>query len=68
MAEVHSINNDRTINLHTPNAKYGSLEPGLLVEVNHKLIKRQKHHLIKIGKIFVILGNNGNVYLTNRNR
>lgn len=68
LAEVHSISNDRVVELRTPNAKYGALESGLLVEVNHKLIKRQKHHLLKIGKIYLVLGNNGQIYLSNKNR
>ena len=31
VAEVHSVNNDKTYNLHTRNPKYGRLEPGSLV-------------------------------------
>lgn len=31
VAEVHSVNNDKTYNLHTRNPKYGRLEPGMLV-------------------------------------
>lgn len=30
-AEIHSINNDRSINLHTRNVKYGKLQNGVLV-------------------------------------
>jgi exosome complex component RRP4 len=68
VAEVHSVNNDKTYNLHTRNPKYGRLEPGVLVELSPRQIKRQKHHIISIGKIGVILGNNGNVYLSNFKR
>ncbi len=31
VAEVHSVNNDKTYNLHTRNPKYGRLEAGVLV-------------------------------------
>ena len=31
VAEVHSVNNDKSYNLHTRNPKYGKLEPGVLV-------------------------------------
>lgn len=68
VAEVHSVNNDKTFNLHTRNPKYGRLEPGVLVELSPRQIKRQKHHIISIGKIGVILGNNGNVFLSNFKR
>lgn len=68
VAEVHSVNNDKTFNLHTRNPKYGRLEPGVLVQLSPRQIKRQKHHIISIGKIGVILGNNGNVFLSNFKR
>jgi exosome complex component RRP4 len=65
---VHSLNNDKTYNLHTRNPKYGKLEPGLLVEVSHRQVKRQKHHMITLSKVGIILGNNGNIYLSNFKR
>lgn len=68
VAEVHSVNNDKTYNLHTRNPKYGRLEPGKLVEASHRQIKRQKHHLLSIGKVGLIFGNNGNMYLSNFRR
>lgn len=68
VAEVHSVNNDKTYNLHTRNPKYGRLEPGKLVEASHRQIKRQKHHLLSIGKVGLIFGNNGNMYLSNFKR
>ena len=68
VAEVHSINNDRTVNLHTPNVKYGVLEPGLLVEVDHKLVRRQKHHMFKLAGVHVVLGTNGQIFLSNKPR
>jgi hypothetical protein len=36
----------------------------MLIKVPHKLIKRQKHHVITLENIGVILSNNGNVYLS----
>lgn len=68
VAEVHSVNNDKTYNLHTRNPKYGRLEPGSLVEASHRQIKRQKHHMITIGRAGIILGNNGNIYISNFRR
>lgn len=46
VAEVQSSNNDKTVNLHTRNPKYGKLESGVFIEVPHKLVKKQKHHMI----------------------
>lgn len=68
VAEVHSINNDKTYNLHTRNPKYGRLEPGTLIEASHRQVKRQRHHMVSVGKIGLILGNNGNLYLSNFRR
>lgn len=68
VAEVHSLNNDRTVNLHTRNAKYGRLEPGVLVEVDHKLVKRQKHHMVQLGDLALILSNNGVLWISNLRR
>ena len=39
-----------------------------MVQVPHKLIKRQKHHLLSLESIGVILSNNGNVYLSTYRR
>jgi exosome complex component RRP4 len=68
VAEVHSVNADKSYNLHTRNPKYGRLEPGVLVEVGHRQVKRQKHHMIALGRVGLILGNNGNLYLSNFKR
>jgi exosome complex component RRP4 len=46
--QIHSINQDKTYNVHTRTQKYGKLEAGLMIQVPHKLIKRQKHHLITL--------------------
>jgi exosome complex component RRP4 len=68
VAEVQSLNNDRTVNLHTRNPKYGKLEPGTLVCLSHKLVKKQKHHMIQLNDVGMILGNNGNIWLSAYNR
>lgn len=68
VTEVQSTNNDKTVNLHTKNPKYGKLEPGVLLEVPHKLVKKQKHHLIYINGVGIVMGNNGNIWLSAFNR
>lgn len=68
VAEVHSVNNDKSYNLHTRNPKYGRLEPGTLVQASHRQVKRQRHHMVTIGSVGLILGNNGNIYLSNFRR
>jgi K+/H+ antiporter YhaU regulatory subunit KhtT len=35
-----------------------------MIQVQHKLIKRQKHHLITLESIGIILANNGNIFLS----
>jgi exosome complex RNA-binding protein Rrp4 len=61
--------------LHTRNPKYGKLEPGVLIDVPHKLIKKQKHHFITISApwspqaaVGIVLGNNGNIWLSGLSR
>lgn len=68
-------NADKTYNLHTRNPKYGKLEPGVLLQVPHKLIKKQKHHFITFSApstpeatVGIVLGNNGNIWLSGLNR
>ena len=68
VAEVHSTNADHSCNLHTRNPKYGRLEAGRLIEVGHRQVRRQKHHMLALGEVGVILGNNGNVFLSNHPR
>jgi exosome complex component RRP4 len=75
VAEVQTANADKTYNLHTRNPKYGKLEPGILIEVSHKLIKKQKHHFITFSApwspesvVGIVLGNNGNIWLSGLNR
>lgn len=64
MIKIHSINQDKSYNVHTRTQKYGKLEPGLMIQVQHKLIKRQKHHLITLENIGIVLANNGNIFLS----
>jgi exosome complex RNA-binding protein Rrp4 len=47
----------------------------VLIEVPHKLIKKQKHHFISLAApwspqtfVGIILGNNGNIWLSGLNR
>lgn len=75
VAEVQTANADKTYNLHTRNPKYGKLQAGVLIEVPHKLIKKQKHHFITFSapwsveaEVGIVLGNNGNVWLSGLNR
>ena len=63
-AEVHSVNNDKTVNLHTRSFKYGKLPLGIMLNVDWKLIKRIKKHFVKIININLILAHNGNIWLS----
>ena len=68
-AEVHSINNDKSVNLHTRSLKYGRLENGILLKVHNKLIKRQKHHFVKLRcGVSIIFAHNGVLWLSNVER
>ena len=68
-AEVHSINNDKSVNLHTRSLKYGRLENGILINVHNKLIKRQKHHFVKLRcGVSIIFSHNGVLWLSNVER
>ncbi|CAM9952959.1 unnamed protein product [Ascophyllum nodosum] len=65
-AEVQQVNKDGTIALHTRSLKYGKLENGQLVSVPSVLIRRLKQHVVSLPGtgVDVILGNNGNVWIT----
>ena len=55
------INNDFYIVLQ--------LENGLLVEVHNKLVKRQKHHFVKLDcQVNMIFAHNGQIWLSNFER
>lgn len=65
-AEVQSLNShNKSIELQTRNPKYGKLNNGFYLKVNHNLIKRMKSHdlSVSVDKISVILGNNGYLWI-----
>eukprot|EP00343_Euplotes_focardii_P006176 CAMPEP_0205807310 /NCGR_PEP_ID=MMETSP0205-20121125/11035_1 /ASSEMBLY_ACC=CAM_ASM_000278 /TAXON_ID=36767 /ORGANISM="Euplotes focardii, Strain TN1" /LENGTH=242 /DNA_ID=CAMNT_0053081403 /DNA_START=176 /DNA_END=901 /DNA_ORIENTATION=+ len=65
-AEVQSLNShDRSIFLQTRNMKYGKLNNGFYLKVNHNLIKRMKNHYVDVAEenVSIILGNNGYVWI-----
>ena len=41
---------------------------GRLIEFGRRHVRRQKHHMLALGEVGVILGNNGNVFLNNHPR
>ena len=63
-AEVHSVNNDGSVNLHTRSFKYGKQSKGLSLKVDWKLIKRVKKHFLSLKGINMILGHNGHILLS----
>lgn len=65
VAEVHSVNQDGSVNLQTRNLRYGKLEQGFLVKVNPKLIKRQKAHYVDLNcGVTIIMGMNCWIWIT----
>jgi exosome complex component RRP4 len=36
-AEIHSINNDHTVNLHTRNIKYGKVQTSILIIISYRM-------------------------------
>ncbi|GAB0488871.1 hypothetical protein MMPV_000084 [Pyropia vietnamensis] len=64
-AEVQELRHDGGIALHTRSLKYGKLTGGLLVVVAPALVKRSKKHFHLLGAgVWVILGNNGYIWLS----
>lgn len=62
--EIQQINNNGTIHIQTRNLKYGKLKNGILIKVNHNLIKKKKHQFIElINDIKAILGMNGLIWI-----
>ena len=41
--EIQQINKNGTINIKTRNLKYGKLKNGILLKVNHMLVKKQNN-------------------------
>lgn len=64
-AEVQKIyHHDGSIALHTRSLKYGKLEYGCFVKVTQSLVKRCKQHFVELDcGVFMILGNNGYIWL-----
>ena len=62
--EIQQINQNGSIHIQTRNLKYGKLKNGILVQVNHELIKKKKHQFIElVNNMNAILGMNGIVWV-----
>ena len=62
--EIQQININGTINIQTRNLKYGKLKNGILLKVNHMLVKKTKHQFINlVDNIKAILGLNGIIWV-----
>ena len=62
--EIQQIHINGTIHIQTRNLKYGKLKNGILIKVNHMLVKKTKHQFIDlIDDIKAILGLNGAIWV-----
>ena len=62
--EIQQIHINGTIHLQTRNLKYGKLKNGILLKVNHMLVKKTKHQFIDlVDNIKSILGLNGIIWI-----
>ena len=62
--EIQQIHINGTIHIQTRNLKYGKLKNGILIKVNHMLVKKTKHQFIDlIDNIKAILGLNGIIWV-----
>jgi exosome complex component RRP4 len=62
--EVQQVHNDGGVNIQTRNLKYGKLKNGILIEVNHNLIRKMKAHFVDlIPDIKAIVGMNGLIWI-----
>ena len=62
--EIQQIHINGTIHIQTRNLKYGKLKNGILLKVNHMLVKKTKHQFIDlVDDIKAILGLNGIVWI-----
>ena len=62
--EIQQLNINGTIHIQTRNLKYGKLKNGILIKVNHMLVKKTKHQFIDlIDDIKAILGLNGIIWV-----
>lgn len=58
------MNNDGSISLHIRSDKFGKLSNGVLVEVEHSLIKQHTKHIIDLSLgVKIVLAMNGSVWL-----
>lgn len=63
-AEIHKVQTDQSLLLHTRSVKYGKLENGIMVEVPPQLIPRRKNHYMTVLDQFDVLwGCNGRIWL-----
>jgi exosome complex component RRP4 len=63
-AEVHKVQLDGTLLLHTRSTRYGKLENGCLVVVPPKLVPRRKNHYTTVLDQFTVLwGCNGMIWM-----
>lgn len=62
--EIQQININGSIHIQTRNLKYGKLKNGILLKVNHMLIKKLKHQFFDlVDNIKAILGSNGMIWI-----
>ena len=62
--EIQQVNINGTIHIQTRNLKYGKLKNGMLLKVNHMLVKKTKHQFIDlVDDIKAILGLNGIIWV-----
>lgn len=62
-AEVHNVQSDGTLALHTRSLRYGKLENGCLIIVPPALVAKRKNHFCEIGNISLLLGTNGYIWI-----
>jgi len=62
-AEVHNVQNDGTLVLHTRSLRYGKLENGCLAVVPPALMERRKHHFVQLLGMTVLWGTNGYLWI-----
>lgn len=62
-AEVHNVQSDGTLVLHTRSLRYGKLENGCLIVVPPALVAKRKNHFCEIENISLLLGTNGYIWI-----
>lgn len=61
--EIHHVQHDGTLTLHTRSLRYGKLENGCLVMVPPALMERRKHHFVDLLGMTVLWGTNGYLWI-----